>query len=133
MERLAKQLTLLVLLVFFASGCALGPNYKRPTVNTPGDFRSAQTAAEQASLADLPWWMIFKDETLQKLITEALENNYDLRVAVTRVEQARQLAAQARAQFFPQIGYGGTVATGRNSFLTTPSPNGGSDDGFRPP
>lgn len=125
MERLTKQLTLLALLASLTFGCALGPNYKRPTVNSPENFRSAQTAAEQASLGDLPWWRIFQDETLQRLITEALENNYDLRVAVARVEQSRQLAAQARAQFFPQIGYGGTIATGRNSFLTTPSPNEG--------
>jgi len=129
MKRRAKQLTLMVLLVFFASGCAVGPNYKRPTVNTPGDFRSAQTPAEQASLADLPWWVIFRDETLQKLITEALENNYDLRVAVTRVEQARQIAAQARSQFFPSINYDGAIATGRNSFLGTASPNAGATAG----
>ena len=129
MKRRAKQLTLMVLLVFFASGCAVGPNYKRPTVNTPGDFRSAQTPAEQASLADLPWWVIFRDETLQKLITEALENNYDLRVAVTRVEQSRQIAAQARSQFFPSINYDGAIATGRNSFLGTASPNAGATAG----
>jgi len=125
MERLARKLILAVLLVSFASGCALGPNYKRPAVSAPENFRSALTPAEQASLAELPWWQIFKDETLQKLITEALESNYDLRVAVSRVEQARQIAAQARSLFFPQIGYDGAVATGRNSFLTSPSPNGG--------
>ena len=125
MERLIKQLPLLALLASLTCGCALGPNYKRPPINSPENFRSAQTPAEQASLGDLPWWRIFGDETLQRLITEALENNYDLRVAVARVEQSRQLAAQARAQFFPQIGYGGTIATGRNSFLTTPSPNEG--------
>ncbi len=116
----------MALLAVFASGCALGPNYKRPAVNAPENFRSAGGPAEQASLADLPWWSIFEDETLQRLISEALENNYDLRVAVTRVEQARQIAAQARAQFFPSINYDGTIATGRNSFLDSPSPNGGA-------
>lgn len=128
MERLTKQLSLWILLFFCVSGCALGPNYKRPTVNAPENFRSAMTPAEQHSLADLPWWQIFQDETLQRLITEALENNYDLRVAATRVEQARQIAAQARGQFFPQIAYDGIVAKGKNSFLTTPSPNGGSTE-----
>jgi outer membrane protein, multidrug efflux system len=125
MERLAKQLSLCVLLVLLVSGCALGPNYKRPAVDAPVNFRSAITPVEQTSLAELPWWQIFNDETLQRLISEALQNNYDLRVAVTRVEQARQIAAQARAQFFPTINYDGAVATGRNSFLTTPSPSGG--------
>jgi multidrug efflux system outer membrane protein len=128
MGRLTKQLIWPAILAIFASGCAVGPNYKRPTVNAPEQFRSALTPAEQASLADLPWWGVFKDEALQRLIAEALANNYDLRVAVTRVEQARQIAAQARAQFFPQIGYDGTVAKGRNSFLATPSPSGGTTE-----
>jgi outer membrane protein, multidrug efflux system len=128
MRRLVKQLIPLALLAFAVSGCALGPNYKRPAVESPENFRSAITPAERHSLADLPWWMIFKDETLQRLITQALENNYDLRVAVTRVEQSRQIAFQARGLFFPQIGYDGIVAKGRNTFLTTPSPNLGSTE-----
>ena len=128
MEKIVKQLPLWLLLVFFLCGCAVGPNYTRPVVDSPQNFRSALTSAEQASLADLPWWHIFEDETLQRLIHEALENNYDLRVAVTRVEQARQIAAQARGQFFPQISYEGIVAKGKNSFLTTPSATGGRTD-----
>jgi outer membrane protein, multidrug efflux system len=128
MKRFIKHLPLWILFSFCLSGCALGPNYKRPAVDAPENFRSALTPAEQGSLADLPWWMIFKDETLQRLITEALEKNYDLRVAVTRVEQARQIAAQARGQFFPQIGYDGNVAKGKNSFLASPSTNNGSTE-----
>ena len=80
---------------------------------------------EQASLGDLPWWTIFKDQKLHRLITEALENNLDLRLAVTRIEQARQISAQARGRFFPQIGYDGVIANGRNSTLGSPTYNGG--------
>lgn len=129
MERFAKQLPLWIFLLWCVFGCALGPNYTRPVVKTPEDFRSAMAPADQSSLADLPWWQIFKDGTLQRLIAEALQNNYDLRVAVTRVEQARQIAAQARGQFFPQVNYEGVVATGKNSLLGTPSPNGGATNG----
>jgi multidrug efflux system outer membrane protein len=125
MERAAKRLFLLFLLFSLVAGCAVGPNYSRPSVDTPANFRNALTPAEQGSIADLPWWQIFDDETLQGLIREALENNYDLRVAVSRVEQARQIAAQARGQFFPQVNYEGVVDRGRNSVLATPSPNGG--------
>jgi len=128
MERLAKQLPLWIFLVICVSSCALGPNYRRPAVDAPENFRSAITPAERVSLADLPWWQIFKDETLQQLIAQALENNYDLRVAVTRVEQARQIAAQARGQFFPQIAYEGVVSRGKNSLLATPSPADGRID-----
>ena len=60
------------------SGCAVGPNYARPKVNVPADFRGAEGAAQQASYADLPWWEVFKDEQLKALIKTALANNYDL-------------------------------------------------------
>jgi multidrug efflux system outer membrane protein len=85
------------------SGCAVGPNYVRPKANVPADFRGAEGAAQQASYADLPWWEIFKDDQLKSLIDTALANNYDLAVAVSRVEQARQLVAVARSQFLPAV------------------------------
>ena len=96
---LSLSLAWLVLL----AGCAVGPNYKRPEVAVPSDFRGEEGAAQQASFADLPWWEAFKDQRLQQLIQTALTNNYDLRIAITRVEQARQLARQAKAQFFPMM------------------------------
>lgn len=120
-----KKLTGILFIAVLLSGCALGPNYLRPKVNAPENFRSASSPAEMASLGDLPWWKIFNDEKLQGLIREALTNNYDLLIAISRVEQSRQIALQARAQFFPQINYEGAVGTGKNSFLTTASPNGG--------
>lgn len=126
MEKLAKQLPIWVLLLLLTAGCALGPNYHRPAVDAPANYRSAVAPADQASIADLPWWRIFPDETLQRLIVQALEGNYDLRVAVTRVEQARQIAAQARGQFFPQIAYEGGISRGKNAFVGTPSPAEGA-------
>lgn len=107
------------------SGCAMGPNFVRPAVNTPDSFRNAPIPAEPASIADLPWWQLFRDDILQGLIRQALTNNYDLRIAVTRVEQARQIAAQARSQFFPQVNYDGAVATGKNALFGGIGPNGG--------
>jgi len=107
------------------TGCATGPDYKRPTVDAPASFRSAPAAAATNSFADLPWWDVYKDETLKTLIHAALTNNYDVRIAASRVEQARAISAQARAQFLPSVGYGGGVSSGRNEFLGTPNPNGG--------
>ncbi len=121
-----KRLMGILLVASLLSGCAMGPDYLRPKVKAPENFRNALTPAEAICLGDLPWWNIFNDEKLQNLIRDALNNNYDLLVAISRVEQARQIAAQARAQFFPQIGYDGAVSTGKNNFLTSPSPNGGS-------
>ncbi|MGB9432072.1 MAG: efflux transporter outer membrane subunit [Candidatus Acidiferrum sp.] len=106
------------------SGCAVGPNYVRPKVNVPADFRGAEGAAQQASYADLPWWEAFKDEQLKSLIDTALANNYDLAIAVSRVEQARQLAAVARSQYLPAVNYSVGASDGKNEFLGTVAPSG---------
>jgi len=108
------------MLSVFLSGCAVGPNYKRPTVDMPGNFRFA-TDQSANSFADLPWWEVFKDPILLELITTAVTNNYDLRRAVARVEQARNLAVAARAPLFPQVGYGGNVSRGRNALFNAPA------------
>ena len=65
------------------AGCAaVGPNYKRPDVAPAQEFRSHVGPAEASSLADLPWWQVFNDKSLQALIGEGLANNYDLRIAM---------------------------------------------------
>jgi outer membrane protein, multidrug efflux system len=91
------------------AGCAVGPDYKRPPTTPPETFRGQTGPADAASLADLPWWEVFRDATLQELLQTALANNYDLRIVVARVEQARALAARARGEFFPSIGYEGNI------------------------
>jgi multidrug efflux system outer membrane protein len=111
------------------AGCAIGPNYKRPAVDAPNDFRFA-TSPSTNSFADLPWWEVFKDPTLLGLIQTAVSNNYDLHRAVARVEQARNLAVAARAPLFPQIGYGGEVGRGRNALFNTPAGLNGSTESY---
>jgi outer membrane protein, multidrug efflux system len=122
-----RTLPLIVAVVLLA-GCAVGPNYKRPDVRMPDNFRFAQSATTN-SLAELPWWEVFKDPVLQNLIQAAITNNYDVKQAVARVEQARNLASAAGAPLFPQIGYGGTVGRGRNALLNRPEPKDGDTTG----
>jgi multidrug efflux system outer membrane protein len=109
-----------VAVLLIVGGCAMGPDYKRPAVSAPDNFRFA-TSQTTNSLADLPWWEMFHDPILQNLIATAITNNYDLKVAVARVEQARNFAVAARAPLFPQIGYSGGVGRGKNAFLNTPA------------
>ena len=116
-----KLLSLVPVITLALAGCAIGPNYKRPTVDVPGDFRFAANQSTN-SFADLPWWEVFKDPTLLDLIRTAVTNNYDLRRAVARVEQARNMAVVARAPLFPQMGYGGGVGRGRNALFNSPFP-----------
>ena len=105
------------------AGCTLGPDYKQPDASPPTAFRSQLSPADASSLADLPWWEVFGDEALQQLITEALGNNYDLQIAVARIEQARALLGVTRSQYYPQVGYEG-FAEGDRAVL--PREDGGS-------
>lgn len=114
-------------LAMLLAGCAVGPNYKRPAVNAPTGFRNGTngSSTDASSLADVQWWDLFKDPALQELIRVSLTNNYDLRIILTRVDQARAIEMQARSQFLPQVSAGGEASRGRNMFLGTPTPNGG--------
>jgi multidrug efflux system outer membrane protein len=82
--------------------CSFAPKYERPTTSLPAEYRFAQPN-EAASIADLPWWEIFKDPVLQNLIEEALTNNRDLVIAAARVDEARAFVGIAKADFYPQI------------------------------
>jgi multidrug efflux system outer membrane protein len=113
--------------VAILGGCAVGPNYKRPAVHAPENFRFTDSQATN-SLGDLPWWQVFKDPILLNLIGTALTNNYDLQQAVARVEQARNQAAAANAAFFPQVGYGGDIGRGRNALYNSPATLNGATE-----
>src|SRR5262249_59259911 len=71
------------------SACLVGPVYRRPPAAIPPQFRAAMTPDAVPSIADLKWFEVFEDEHLQELIRVALVQNYDLRDAIARVDQAR--------------------------------------------
>ena len=108
-----------VLCLLWVAGCAVGPNYKTPDARAPAAFRGEESSLTN-SLGDLPWWQLFQDPPLQALIQTALTNNYDLRVAVARVEESRALLAQSRSQFYPQVTYQGASGGGRNVLAGSP-------------
>jgi len=95
------------------TGCLVGPDYRRPSVDVPTGWRSAPETA--GSVADLPWWALFQDPTLQALIRTALAQNRDLQLAVARVLEARALVTVAQAPLFPQLGAGASYLAERYS------------------
>jgi outer membrane protein, multidrug efflux system len=99
------------------AGCTVGPNYKRPQVAVPANFHAPEPLPEPqaASLADLSWFEVFRDEQLQNLIRTALTQNYDLRDAVARVEEARANLGVTRSNQFPQVGASGDLELTRLS------------------
>jgi multidrug efflux system outer membrane protein len=94
------------------AGCTLGPNYKRPSVTAPTAYRGLSPEAagttSTASLADQKWWEVFQDNQLQDLIRTALSNNYDVRIAASRVLQAQGQLGITRADQYPTLNVGGT-------------------------
>src|SRR5215831_9659800 len=99
--------TLALVLTLLLSGCAVGPNYKKPTVNSPTVYRglTPEDAAKNDphSLGDEKWFEVFQDDQLKELIKTALQQNYDLRRAATRVLQAQAFLGITRADQFPTI------------------------------
>jgi multidrug efflux system outer membrane protein len=91
-----------------------------PTPRVPDGFRSSETAAtsSQDSIADLKWFEVFQDEALKKLIDTALNQNYDLRLAVARINAARANVGIVRSNQFPQLGAGADLTTTRTSETT---------------
>jgi len=109
-------------------GCAVGPNYKRPSVDVPGTYRGAQTeeqstnatpgansqstpASPTQSLGDAKWFDVFQDPELQSLIRTALQNNYDVRIAATRVLAAQAQLGITRANQLPTLNAGGSITS----------------------
>jgi multidrug efflux system outer membrane protein len=109
-----------------AAGCALGPRYARPDVPVPQTHRGAPVHAPgDASLADLEWAAIFDDPALTALVTTALRENFDLRIAAERVQQARALYRISRSERYPTIGASaGVITSGASREGATPLPDG---------
>jgi outer membrane protein, multidrug efflux system len=117
MIRLRPLLSIVFLLL---TGCMVGPKYKRPPVTVPDAYRGlAPDAGPQAaaSLGDEKWWMVFQDLQLQGLIREALSQNYDVRIAATRVLQAQAVLGITRADQLPTIT--GGVSSSNQRFPAT--------------
>jgi outer membrane protein, multidrug efflux system len=108
---------ILLLSASMLSGCAVGPNYHRPAVQTPPAFhgpdQSQQLQPQSASFADLPWWQVFHDFQLQELIRTALKQNYDLQLAVERVIAARAQVGIVRSNEFPMVSLDPTFSGGK--------------------
>jgi len=101
------------------AGCAVGPNYHRPSTDTPASYSglTPQEAAktDSASLGDEKWWEVFQDKELQELVRTALEKNYDVRIAAARVLEARAQLGITRADQFPSLSGGGNITNQRSA------------------
>ncbi len=109
------QLRTAVLVAGLMTGCAMGPNYKRPDLAVPANFRGAGQASTSVSMADTKWVDLFQDEALKQLVTTALQDNFDLRIATQRILEARAQLGITRSQLFPAVSASGQFNTVRTS------------------
>src|SRR5258708_96954 len=110
-----------LLVTLLISGCTVGPNYKRPAAVVPTEFRGVSpesSKAEAASLGDQKWWDVFRDEQLQSLIRNAIQQNYDVRIAATRVLQAQAQLGITRSNQFPSVSGGADLSAERSAKST---------------
>ena len=119
MTKLTAPLLGLSLTLLLSAGCAVGPNYQRPSADVPVTYRGAtpQDAAQPAaaeSLGDQKWWEVFQDKQLQDLIHTALQQNYDVRIAATRILEAQAQLGITRADQLPTISGGASAVNERN-------------------
>ena len=106
-------------------GCMVGPNYQRPAIDAPGIYRddSRSSLASAESLGNEKWWEVFQDPVLQQLIRTALEQNYDLQIAASRVLQAQAQLGITRANQFPMVSAGTEAFSQRNPKISSSFPS----------
>jgi len=100
-----------LLIAMLLAGCAIGPDYKRPAIDTPAAWRVEEKEAQET--ANTAWWHQFDDPVLNGLIDEALKQNNDLRVATARVDEYVGRFWVGRSGLFPQIGAYGSATQDR--------------------
>jgi len=121
--RPAMHLVWTVVIAALASACTPGPDYVRPTVETPAAWRIDYP--EAADVANMRWWDQFGDPVLSSLIDEALANNRDLVIAAARVDEFIGRLETTRAQFFPQVNYSFDASRNRTTRVgVSPLPPG---------
>jgi NodT family efflux transporter outer membrane factor (OMF) lipoprotein len=122
--------TLVVAASVLASSCMVGPNYRRPAVETPATYRDVAGATASTgpeSLADLQWFELFRDDTLTGIVNTALKQNFDLQIAAERVLQARDQFRITRTNLFPVVGGSVSVESSRASEVSAVSLPSGVD------
>src|SRR5882757_9149161 len=102
-----REAILVGLLLVLCSACAVGPNYKKPAVPVPPEYRGLSPdqsdQSRAASFGDQKWWDAFQDEALSDLIRTSLKENYDVRIAAARILEARAQFGITRADQLPSV------------------------------
>jgi len=91
------------ILFLFLTGCAVGPNYQSPPVALPESYGEPHSDDGIDEVALKRWWTTFEDPLLDVLVHEALSQNYDLKIAIEKVNEVRALYQIEAAELYPKI------------------------------
>lgn len=94
-------------LIVFLPGCMVGPNYQRPKIKLPEKYTESRAASSIYNLAN--WWTFFNDPCLNDLIKKAIHNNYNLRIALEKIVESRNIYKMIRANLFPELDIFGAI------------------------
>lgn len=108
MKKLAQIITLMIIVSL--TGCAMGPDFKKPVVETPNNFRFSDS--ESKEVVNLKWWELFDDPVLYSLVVKALTDNKDLMIAASRIEEARATLGFTKADQYPRLDLEGGARIG---------------------
>jgi multidrug efflux system outer membrane protein len=121
--KINKLLKIIITLIVIGSstGCMVGPDFRKPSIETPAHFKSAELEKETA--VNLKWWELFKDPVLNSLVTSALNDNKDVRIAASRIQEARFALGFTKADMYPRLdleseAFRGNTAGGRRLGFT---------------
>ncbi len=103
-----------VILSIGFTSCGIVSNYKAPEIDSQNMFRG-ENPTDTTTIANIPWREYFTDPALQALIDEGLANNFDMRIAYTRIQQAEAGLVVAKSAYFPTIALAGQVTHTRGS------------------
>jgi multidrug efflux system outer membrane protein len=113
-----KIVVVIFILAVLPVGCLVGPKYKKPEDQNAASFLNSSASVDTlASVVNVKWFDLFNDDVLKGLINTGLSNNYDMKIAMARIDRTRAELGYTKADLLPAIGYSGSVNSNDKSFM----------------
>jgi NodT family efflux transporter outer membrane factor (OMF) lipoprotein len=130
------RIPVIVAVLALATSCTVGPDYVKPVVDVPADYKERQgwkVAEPRDDAIRGDWWQLFRDPELSALEARVDVSNQTVVVAEAQLRQARALVEQARAGYFPTVTAGASVTRSRQSSASGGASTGSTSGGTRAP
>jgi len=112
------------------AACAVGPDYHKPEVATADQLVDANNAQFNAAEVEQDFWKRFNDPLLTEIIEQALRANHDVRIALSRLSEARALRGESRLDLAPTVTAGAGATDARASERQAVAPNADRDQDY---